>query len=126
MRLRSLVLGAVSVAAAGLLAAPTAAAEEPWPPGNCPQGAFCVWPNWAHPEPAPVEKPSVVTYGEWAGEVAPARTYYNYTSRNVDLEYFYTWPDGSTTSSTNCVRPGGTIFYTPMTVTKLTWHEGSC
>jgi hypothetical protein len=129
MRLKSV---ALAIAAAGLLVtAPTASAavsetpNEAWPPGNCQQGTFCVWPHWAHPEPAPVETPSLVTDDEWSGSVA-ALTYYNYTSRNVDLAYSYTWPDGSTSSYTTCAPRGGSIFYLPVTVTKVSWHEGSC
>ncbi|WP_199440948.1 hypothetical protein [Umezawaea beigongshangensis] len=120
------------MAAAGLLVtAPTASAAmsetsgEAWPPGNCPQDNFCIWPNWAHPEPAPVETPSLVTNREWSGSV-PALTYYNHTPRSVDLEYSYTWPDGSTSSYQNCFDPGGNIFYLPVTVTKLSWHDGPC
>ncbi|MFJ6153630.1 MULTISPECIES: hypothetical protein [Micromonospora] len=129
MRLKSI---AVAATMAGLVAtAPAASAaaqeasDEAWPPGNCQPGTFCVWPNWAFPEPAPVETPSLVTSKEWSGSV-PALTYYNYTSRNVDMEFVYTWPDGSTTTRTTCVPRGGNIFYVPMAVTKLTWHEGAC
>ncbi|MBB5826538.1 hypothetical protein [Micromonospora carbonacea] len=128
MLLKSL---AVAASAATLLAtAPTASAaasqaSEAWPPGNCAQGTFCVWPNWAHPNPAPVETPSLVSAGEWSGSV-PAKTYYNYTPRNVDMKYSYTWPDGSTSHYTLCTPPGGNIFYLPVTVTQLSWHEGSC
>ncbi|MDQ2587970.1 hypothetical protein [Saccharothrix yanglingensis] len=128
MRLKTILL---AVAAAGLLvtapatSAAASTSDEAWPPGNCQRGTFCVWPNWAHPEPAPVETPSLMTDTEWSGSV-PAKTFHNYTSRNVDLGYSYTWPDGSTSNYTNCVRPGGNIFYLPVTVTKVRWHEGSC
>ncbi|MEU4793840.1 hypothetical protein ACFWRG_30950 [Micromonospora tulbaghiae] len=129
MLLKSITLAA---SLAGLLATATPASaaapkssDEAWPPGNCQPGTFCVWPNWAFPAPAPVETPSLVTSSEWSGSV-PALTYYNYTSRNVDMEYVYTWPDGSTSTRTTCVPKGGNIFYLPMAVTKLNWHEGSC
>lgn len=128
MRLKAIVL---AVFAAGLLAtAPTASAaasgtDEAWPPGNCSQGTFCVWPHWAFPERAPVETPSLVTDKQWSGS-APALTYYNYTTWNADLGYSYTWPDGSTSTYTTCVPPGGNIFYLPVTVKKLSRHEGAC
>ncbi|MGM1062500.1 hypothetical protein [Saccharothrix sp. Mg75] len=130
MRLKSVLL-TVSAVAALLIGGPVASAtasgtpDEAWPPGNCQKGTFCVWPNWAHPLPAPVETPSLATDREWSGSV-PALTFYNYTSRNADLGYSYTWPDGSTSSHTICVPPGGNIFYLPVTVTKLSWHQGSC
>ncbi|MFC5056476.1 hypothetical protein [Saccharothrix xinjiangensis] len=72
-----------------------------------------------------METPSLVTAGAWAGS-APALTYYNYTSRNFDVEYAYTWPDGSTKSAKTCAGPGGNIFYLPVTVTKVSPHEGAC
>ncbi|WP_433388819.1 hypothetical protein [Micromonospora sp. KLBMP9576] len=129
MRLKSI---ALAVSVAGLLAtapAASAAAAEPgdeaWPPGNCPKGAFCVWPNWAEPATPPTETPSLVTYGEWSGSV-PGLTYYNYTSRNVEMEHVYTWPDGKKTTQKTCSIPGGRIFYLPMAVTKVNWHPGSC
>ncbi|WP_320068414.1 hypothetical protein [Micromonospora sp. RTGN7] len=72
-----------------------------------------------------METPSLATATEWSGN-APALTYYNYTTHNVDMKWSYTWPDGSSSSSTTCVPAGGNIFYMPVTVTKVSWHQGSC
>ncbi|MFF9690560.1 hypothetical protein [Streptomyces sp. NPDC014623] len=133
MHSRSLALGFASAAFVGaMLSAPGASAagngasDEAWPPGNCPQGKVCVWAHWAFPEPAPVETPSVAVAEEWSGD-APALTYYNHTPRNADLKYYYIWPDGSKSTSTLCVPSNsGNIFYVPVNVTAVTWHNGSC
>lgn len=133
MTLRPLALGLASVAfvaamasAPGASAVGSAASDEPWPPGNCPQGNFCVWSNWATiPDPAPTE-PSVVTNQDWTGK-APALTYYNYTSRNADLGYLYTLPDGSQQPNTFCVPAHqGNIFYLPVEVTEVTFRDSAC
>ncbi|MFF3865588.1 hypothetical protein [Micromonospora sp. NPDC001898] len=42
------------------------------------------------------------------------------------MTHSYTFPDGEVRVSTNCIPPGGNIFYIPQTVTKLRWHQGSC
>ncbi|MFG1896333.1 hypothetical protein ACGFIP_20200 [Micromonospora zamorensis] len=129
MRLKSL---ALALSTAGLLAAiPAAPAsadgpwpdEEPWPPGNCQQGTFCAWPNWAPVNSGPTETPSLVTTGPWTGS-APTKTFYNYTTANVELEYHHTWQDDSTVI-THCATPRGNIFYLQVIVTKVNWH-GSC
>ncbi|MTD57692.1 hypothetical protein [Amycolatopsis pithecellobii] len=129
MGIKTVVVGAAAVAAAGMLAAaPAASADETgWNPGNCPKGAFCVWADYHDQDTTtPPETPSLVTYGEWAGNV-PALTFYNDTSSAADLKWSYTFPDGTTRSSSYCVsRLETNIFYIPVTVTNVTPHNGSC
>ncbi|MFH8760550.1 hypothetical protein [Streptomyces atroolivaceus] len=73
-----------------------------------------------------METPSVAVAEEWSGD-APALTYYNHTSRNADLKYYYIWPDGLKSTSTLCVPSNsGNIFYVPVNVTAVTRHNGSC
>jgi hypothetical protein len=127
-----LLRSAAAAVAAGVLATAPAAsaaasttADEAWPPGNCQQGTFCVWPNWAEPATGPTETPSIVTSTNWSGS-APGKQYYNYTSQNFDLTYAYTFPDGEVMVRTFCVPSGGNIFYIPVSVTSLTVHQGSC
>ncbi|MGC4805131.1 phosphoribosyltransferase domain-containing protein [Micromonospora sp. DT233] len=125
MKLKSI---ALAVSVAGLMvtapaaSASAAAADEAYPPGNCPQGSFCVWPNWAPPNTGPTETPSVVATPAWTGSAA-GKTFYNYTGREVDVTHSYTFPDGEVRTSTFCARVGGNIFYAPQTVTKLSWHK---
>lgn len=80
---------AVAAAVAGVLAAaPPAASAAPaqtsdgiWPSGNCPQGVFCLWPEWD-----PWVTPALATNADWSGEV-PGGLFYNNTSRNVDITF---------------------------------------
>ncbi|MGW3783506.1 hypothetical protein ACWD5Z_02915 [Micromonospora chokoriensis] len=128
MPLKSIALAA---AVAGVLAtAPAAsaasapAADGGWLPGNCPQGTFCVWPNWDHPAEGPIATPSLVTSSEWSGNV-PAFNYYNHTSRNAEITWSYNYL-GTIHTGAECVRPGGGNFYVPMFVTKVTWQPRTC
>ncbi|MET8200842.1 hypothetical protein [Micromonospora taraxaci] len=128
MPLKSIALAA---AVAGVLAtAPAAsaasaqAADGGWLPGNCPQGSFCVWPNWDHPAEGPTATPSLVISSEWSGNV-PAFNYYNHTSRNAEITWSYNYL-GTIHTGAECVRPGGGNFYVPMFVTKVTWQPRTC
>ncbi|QUF05162.1 hypothetical protein KCV87_03330 [Actinosynnema pretiosum subsp. pretiosum] len=128
MRLKAFALAASAVGL--LLTAPAATADpgdpnEAWPPGNCPRGSFCAWPHWAHPEPAPVEAPSLVSAGAWTGS-ALTSTYYNHTSGSVDVDYTFTWPGGTPTAASVCANPGGNIFYLQVVVTALRPRAGAC
>ncbi|MGC4856751.1 hypothetical protein ACLQ24_26120 [Micromonospora sp. DT4] len=118
---------AVAASVAGVLAtapAAPAAASGVWGPGNCPQGTFCIWPNWDHPAEGPTATPSLVTSTEWSGSV-PAFNFYNYTSRNAEITWSYTYL-GKPLTGTECVRPGDGNFYVPMFVTKVTWQPRTC
>jgi hypothetical protein len=129
MTLRPLALGLASAAfVAAMASAPgaSAASDESWPPGNCPQDNFCVWSDWVTIPDSASTEPSVVTDQDWTGEAA-ALTYYNYTSRNADLEYLYTLPDGSQQPNTLCVPAlQGNIFYLQVEVTKVTFRDSAC
>ncbi|MEU4556465.1 hypothetical protein [Micromonospora violae] len=129
MLLKSLAL-ATSVVAV-LATAPAASAATPhassglWPAGNCPQGTFCIWPNWNHPAEGPVEPPSLVTSSEWTGRV-PAFNFYNYTSRNAEITWSYLY-NGSIHTGEICVRPNNSEnLYVPAFVTKVTWQTHTC
>ncbi|SCF27577.1 hypothetical protein [Micromonospora chokoriensis] len=122
---------ALAAAVAGVLAtapaAPTASAQAAnggWPPGNCPQGTFCIWPNWDHPAEGPTATPSLVTSSEWSGNVT-AFNYYNHTSRNAEITWSYNYL-GTIHTGAECVRPGGGNFYVPLIVTKVTWQPRTC
>ncbi|MEV4119696.1 hypothetical protein [Micromonospora sp. NPDC049645] len=122
---------AVVASVAGILATTPAASaatshasDDVWPAGNCPQGTFCIWPNWDHPPEGPTAPPSLVTTSEWSGSV-PAFNFYNYTSRNAEITWSYTYL-GSQHTGVECVRPGGGHFYVPMFVTKVSWQTRVC
>ncbi|MGW3892092.1 hypothetical protein ACWD69_25655 [Micromonospora chokoriensis] len=128
MPLKSIVLAAavagVLATVPAALAASAQAADGGWLPGNCPQGTFCVWPNWDHPAEGPTATPSLVTSSEWSGNV-PAFNYYNHTSRNAEITWSYNYL-GTIHTGAECVRPGGGNFYVPMFVTKVTWQPRTC
>lgn len=123
---------AVAASVVGVLAGAPAASAAPshvaggaYPAGNCPQGTFCVWPNWNHPPEGPVETPSLVTTTEWSGKV-PAFNFYNYTSRNAEITWSYTYL-GTTHTGEICVRPSSSEnLYVPAYVTKVTWQPRTC
>ncbi|MEW2146653.1 hypothetical protein AB0869_27965 [Micromonospora vinacea] len=128
MLLKSIALAA---SVAGVLAtAPAASAassqtsNEAWLPGNCPQGTFCIWPNWDHPAEGPTATPSLVTTSEWSGNVA-AFNYYNRTSRNAEITWSYNYL-GTQLTGAICARPGGGDLYVPMFVTKVSWQPRTC
>ncbi|MET8043715.1 hypothetical protein ABZU25_22975 [Micromonospora sp. NPDC005215] len=117
------VAGVLATAPAASAASAQASAEQ-WLPGNCPQGTFCVWPNWDHPAEGPTATPSLVTSGEWSGNVL-AFNFYNHTSRNAEITWSYTYL-GSKLSGSLCARPGGGDLYVPMYVTKVSWQPRTC
>ncbi|WDZ84096.1 hypothetical protein [Micromonospora cathayae] len=117
------VIGVLATAPAASAATPQASGDF-WGPGNCPQGMFCVWPNWNHPPEGPTETPSLVTDSDWSGRV-PAFNYYNRTSRNAELTWSYNYL-GSDLSGTVCAPPGEGNLYVPMYVTKLSWQPRTC
>ncbi|WBB80229.1 hypothetical protein O7606_02245 [Micromonospora sp. WMMD882] len=128
MLLKSL---AAAAALAGVLvgAPPASAATSPppylyWPPGNCPPGMFCGWPNTDHPPEGPTAPPSVVTATDWSGKVT-VFNYFNYTTRNVDVTWSYSYL-GSEYTGTYCSPPGDGHLYVPIYVTKVTFHSRPC
>ncbi|MFI6069224.1 hypothetical protein ACIA47_28725 [Micromonospora sp. NPDC051227] len=128
MLLKSIVLAAsvasVLATAPAASAAPAQASNEAWLPGNCPQGTFCIWPNWDHPAEGPTATPSLVTTSEWSGNV-PAFNFYNRTSRNAEITWSYNYL-GTQLSGAICARPGGGDLYVPMFVTKVSWQTRTC
>lgn len=114
---------------AGVLATASAASAAPitttsWSPGNCQPGTFCIWANTDHPPEGPTATPSLVTSTEWSGRV-PAFNFYNYTSRNAEITWSYTYL-GSTYTGEQCVPPGSSWLYVPAFVTKVTWNTRTC
>ncbi|MEV6693137.1 hypothetical protein AB0M35_16855 [Micromonospora sp. NPDC051196] len=118
---------AVAAAVAGVLATAPPAAAAPagssdgyWPAGNCPQGVFCVWPEWD-----PYTTPTLVTSTNWSGEVLGG-WYYNGTSRNVDVTFRWRH-DSPWGPFTHCLTPGnGWDTYWPGVVTKVEFHTRNC
>lgn len=117
----------VAAAVAGVLAtaSPASAAASPtsdelYPPGNCPQGVFCIWPEWN-----PWGTPTLVTGTDWSGEV-PGLYFYNRTSRSVDVTFSWT-VDTSGRMWTSCVDPGsGGDTYWHGNVTQVILRTSSC
>ncbi|WP_328347232.1 hypothetical protein [Micromonospora sp. NBC_00421] len=121
---------ALAASVAGVLAtapaAPAAAAQtSSWPAGNCPQGLFCIWPNWNHPPEGPTATPLLVTSSEWTGNV-PAFNFFNYTSRKAEITWAYNYL-GTPLTGTLCALPGeGGDLYVPMFATKVSWQTHNC
>ncbi|MEU8115285.1 hypothetical protein [Micromonospora sp. NPDC048947] len=128
MLLKSIALAAsvagVLATAPAASAASSQASNEAWLPGNCPQGTFCIWPNWDHPAEGPTATPSLVTTTEWSGNV-PAFNFYNRTSRNAEITWSYNYL-GTQLSGAICARPGGGDLYVPMFATKVSWQTHTC
>ncbi|MBQ0993046.1 hypothetical protein [Micromonospora sp. H61] len=128
MLLKSIALAAsvasVLATAPAASAASSQASNEAWLPGNCPQGTFCIWPNWDHPAEGPTATPSLVTTTEWSGNV-PAFNFYNRTSRNAEITWSYNYL-GTQLSGAICARPGGGDLYVPMFATKVSWQPRTC
>ncbi|WBB80228.1 hypothetical protein O7606_02240 [Micromonospora sp. WMMD882] len=121
--LKSLALAAavavVLTTASPAPAATTRAADDPWTPGNCPQGVLCIWPDFN-----PWGTPSLVTSADWSGNVT-GLYFYNRTSRSVDILYtFKTDPSGRTYE--RCANPGGGDLYVHGNVTKVSFRAGAC
>jgi hypothetical protein len=126
---KSIALAATLV---GVLATPSAASAATSQvesayllPRNCPQGTFCTWAGWNHPPEGPTETPSLVTSGEWTGQV-PAFNYYNHTSRKAEITWSWVYL-GQPVTGKLCVPPGsGADLYVPMYATKVSWHTTTC
>ncbi len=123
---------AVAAVVAGVLAAAPPASAAPatagygiWPPGNCVQGTFCGWANTDHPPQGPTATPSVVTTTDWSGNVT-VFNFYNYTSRNVDIDWAMQGPGTTVYTGTFCANPGDGHLYVPVTVTKVVFHTRNC
>jgi len=118
MRLRTIALAAVPAAFLGVMAsAPSASA---WSSANCPEGTFCVWPDWWYGDTDMA--PSLVTEGEWSGSAA-GHIFYNNTPRDVTMTYVVQG-EGQAPASTACVSNGqGSYFTLPVTVTDIAWRE---
>lgn len=119
MRLRTIALAAIPAAFLGVMAsAPSASA---WAPANCPEGAFCVWPDyWYGDTDTP---PSLATNGEWSGS-ARGHIFYNNTPRDVTMTYVVVQDEGQGPTHTACVGRGqGSYFTQPMSVTQVAWRE---
>ncbi|MFE9722785.1 hypothetical protein ACFYQ5_04065 [Streptomyces sp. NPDC005794] len=119
MRLRTIALAAIPAAFLGVMASATSASA--WSPGNCPQGTFCVWPDyWYGDTDTP---PSLATEGEWSGS-APGHIFYNNTARDVTMTYYVVQDEGQGPAYTACVSSGqGSYFTVPMSVTNVAWRE---
>ncbi|WP_233196761.1 hypothetical protein [Verrucosispora sp. ts21] len=126
---------AVAAAVAGVLAAAPPASAAPaspasaataqtsdgmWPAGNCPQGVFCLWPEWNE-----WMTPALTTNTDWSGEM-PGYLFYNNTSRNVDITF--RWQHDSPWGPfTICLTPGnGQDTYWPGIVTNVKVHTQPC
>jgi len=117
---------AVAAAVAGVLAttSPASAAlsqtsDEIHPPGNCPQGVLCIWPDFN-----PWGTPSLVTDANWSGRIT-GLYFYNRTSRSVEINYSFTF-DTSGHTYTRCANPGGGDLYMHGNVTNVTFQTGTC
>ncbi|WP_299530502.1 hypothetical protein [uncultured Streptomyces sp.] len=118
MRLKALALAAVPVAFLGVMAAAPSASA--WSPGNCPQGSFCVWPDFWYGDTD--QPPSLATTTEWSGD-APGHIFYNRTSQQVTMTYYLDRDEGQGPAYTACVnRETGSYFTTPVTVTDISWR----
>ena len=119
MRFRALTLAAIPAALFGVMA--TAPSASAWAPGNCTEGAFCVWPEyWYGDTDIP---PSLETESEWSGS-ALGHIFYNNTSRDVTMTYVLVQDGGQGPAYTACVsQRQGSYFTVPVSVTDVVWRE---
>lgn len=117
---------AVAAAVAGVLAttspasaAPSQTSDELWPPGNCPQGVLCIWPEWN-----PWGTPSLVTNTNWSGKIT-GLYFYNRTSRAAEIRYSFA-TDASGHIFTICTNPGGGDLYVHGNVASVTFRTDAC